>query len=288
MAMGLKTKGQWRANGHTLKGFTLIELLVVISVIALLMAILMPALSKARRVAKRTACLSNVRQLQLAWIMYADQNDDKIVSAGENLNGAPATIPQGLIPWCGYDWNYARLNPTPADLEKQIEAMKKGALYPYLREIKILLCPEAKRQMLRTYSIVNSMNGLWYQAPSNGVTIRNRSQIIRPHQRIVFAEEGWPSPDSFIVNYTREEWADKPQCPHDEGATFSFADGHTEYWKWQDQRTRRWCALGWAEWFVGGGGVSLQPDNKDLYKVQYAAWGDTNYLIKLGKEPWHP
>jgi prepilin-type processing-associated H-X9-DG protein len=167
--------------------------------------------------------------------------------------------------------------------------MKKGALYPYCRDIKVYCCPESKRNMLRTYSIVNSMNGLWYQAPSNGVTIRARVQIQRPYERIVFVEEGWPSPDSFIINYAREEWSDKPTCPHDQGCTFSFVDGHTEYWKWQDERTLRWCPLGWAEWIVGmSGGVALQPNNKDLYRIQYAAWGDTDYLIKLGKEPWHP
>jgi prepilin-type N-terminal cleavage/methylation domain-containing protein len=53
------------------KGFTLIELLVVIAIIAVLMAILMPALHRAREQGKRAACLSNLKQMTLAWIMYA-------------------------------------------------------------------------------------------------------------------------------------------------------------------------------------------------------------------------
>ena len=62
------------------KGFTLIELLVVIAIIAILMAILMPSLNRAREQGKRAACLSNLKQLTLAWIAYAGDNDDRIVN----------------------------------------------------------------------------------------------------------------------------------------------------------------------------------------------------------------
>jgi len=61
------------------KGFTLIELLVVIAIIAVLMAILMPALRLAREQARSISCRSNVRTLTLAWLMYKDANDDKLV-----------------------------------------------------------------------------------------------------------------------------------------------------------------------------------------------------------------
>ena len=62
------------------RGFTLIELLVVIAIIAILMAILMPALKRAREQGQRAACLSNLKNLTLAWIMYADDNSDRIVN----------------------------------------------------------------------------------------------------------------------------------------------------------------------------------------------------------------
>ena len=61
------------------RGFTLIELLVVIAIIAILMAVLMPALSRAREQGQRAVCLNNVKQPQFAWMMYADDNDSKMI-----------------------------------------------------------------------------------------------------------------------------------------------------------------------------------------------------------------
>ena len=65
---------------HKTRGFTLIELLVVIAIIAVLMAILMPSLNRAREQGKRAGCLNNLKQLGLAWIAYAGDNDDKIMN----------------------------------------------------------------------------------------------------------------------------------------------------------------------------------------------------------------
>ena len=73
---------------HAERGFTLIELLVVIAIIALLMSILMPALNRAREQGKRIACLNNLKQLAMGWILYADDNDDKVTYANTGRNDA--------------------------------------------------------------------------------------------------------------------------------------------------------------------------------------------------------
>jgi len=75
------------------RGFTLIELLVVIAIISLLVAILLPSLSGARRAARASVCLSNIRQLELAHTLYAQTNKEQFVDAGlaHGGTGTPAT-----------------------------------------------------------------------------------------------------------------------------------------------------------------------------------------------------
>src|SRR5690242_11573182 len=68
-------------------GFTLVELLVVVGIIAVLVAILLPSASKAREMAKRTTCLSNLRQLGTAWVAFAADHDGQLVSASTNATG---------------------------------------------------------------------------------------------------------------------------------------------------------------------------------------------------------
>ena len=84
------------------KAFTLIELLVVIAIIAILAAILFPVFAQAKKAAKKTSCLSNVKQLALALNMYSNDSDDYAVSNGEGqVPAPPAQDWQPLQPWTG-------------------------------------------------------------------------------------------------------------------------------------------------------------------------------------------
>src|SRR5438309_10600135 len=83
-----------------LAGFTLIELLVVIAIIAILAAMLLPALSKSKLKAQGIYCLANHRQLCLAWRVYSDDNQDRLLYASED-QCTPANIAD---PWWT-DWN---------------------------------------------------------------------------------------------------------------------------------------------------------------------------------------
>ncbi len=258
-----------RRNSMAGRAFTLIELLVVVAVIAVLMAILMPALSRAREQGKRAVCLSNVKQFGLAWVMYADDNDQKIVNActventeGHNDSEEPC-------------WLYFHDGWT--DVERRIQGIQDGAMWPYVGQLKIYKCPTGIRGEVNTYAIVDAMNGAMGStaigAPKE-LYIRRRTQIRRPGERIVFVDEGKTSTQSWTIFYNQASWWDSPPTRHGEGTNFSFADGHAEYWKWQDPRTAK---LARREGDYGS--LIALPDNPDIQRVQRAAWG------RLGYEP---
>ncbi len=104
------------------KGFTLIELLVVIAIIAILASILFPVFARARENARRSSCLSNLKQLGLAMMQYSQDFDEKLTPGFIDL-GTPGgyTLPDGSSGPRWMQWYHM--------------------LYPYMKNIQIMNCP---------------------------------------------------------------------------------------------------------------------------------------------------
>ena len=257
------------------RAFTLIELLVVIAIIAVLMAILMPALNRAREGGKRVSCLSNLKQLTLAWNMYADENSDRLVNgaAGYSNSNQSWGDHRNELAWIDTLDNRTR--------ETQLDGIRKGALMPYLRNENIYRCPTGRRGQMVTYSIMFSMNAVnhtWVQGVK-GTHVKKRTEIV-PNlaTRLVFIDEGYMTPDAYAVYYHLEQWFDNPPVRHGDGVTVSYADGHVEHWKWMGTDTIKHARqyenmgpqVGWKP--------NSDPGFRDLYKMQKGCWGKLGYF----------
>jgi len=283
------------------RGFTLIELLVVISIIALLMALLMPALERAREQAQRILCLNNLNQLTLAWTLYAEDNDGRIVN-GAPVGGA-SYIGSAYIatsgdhayerPWIGRAWadDYGTGGKTTPDQQKS--AIRDGAMWPYTEDIKLYRCPTGLAGEYITYAAMDGANGLRRGATQDVHWMKNITAYRRPHYRIIFIDEGWVTPDSFAVTYgggDAETWWDDPPVRHGEGTAQSYADGHSDWLKWRGAWTVEYgiATIGihpqnfyspgdtWS-----GGPTDFPPgtpaDYHDLYWLQKCNWGELVY-----------
>lgn len=242
-------------------GFTLIELLVVIAIIALLMAILIPTLNRAREQGKRAVCLHNLKGLVMAWLIYSDDNDSRLVKGQADDDGWVKLL--GTLP-----------NERPT--EEQLEAIENGLLFEYAKMTKLYRCPVAGRSEMRTYSAVHSMNGIEFTG--GGEVYTKLSEIKRPGERIVFLDdygEDWDA--CWAVWYTQPTWWNPIPMRHHKGTTLAFAGGHCESWHWRDQRTIDYGNEPWAISEAGTGIEKNQPDNVDLMKLQKAAWGSLGY-----------
>jgi len=290
-----EAKVSHRGSGRFQEAFTLIELLVVIAIIAILMAVLMPALNRAREQGRRAVCLNLLKTLTLSWIMYADGNDDQLVN-GEAY-WAPTAAPTAPVPtsgphkgerfWVGNDCanNFAQGEQRPQDI--QMECIRVGALFPYCQAEKVYRCPTGIRGEMRTYSTAYGMNGCFDAAGTfNGnlgvrvgktvLMVKRRSEITDPAPafRLVFLDEGRITPDSYAIHYVRPQWWDPPFVRHADGTKVSFADGHSDYWKYTGAETLRI------------GKMPNPPHNYtpttpegllDVKKMQVATWGRVGY-----------
>ena len=239
--------------------FTLIELLVVIAVIGILAALLLPALSAAKATASRVGCLNDQRQLGLAWEMYSGDFSGRMAVNDVELVGSIAYSTSN-------SWvvGNAAVDADPATITG-------GSIYPYVKDIKVYRCPadrgliqDSSLSRCRSFSLSCYMNGAPADLADWGIQpLHQMSQIRNSSKTLTFIDEDPLTLDDghFLYSTNFNNWLNVPGWRHQNGTVFTFADAHTEYWKWKSSRPD-------STWFDSGGGLTDPLALEDLGRLQ--------------------
>ncbi|MBI5388568.1 MAG: prepilin-type N-terminal cleavage/methylation domain-containing protein [Verrucomicrobia bacterium] len=214
-------------NTRTYRGFTLVELLVVIAIIAILAALLLPALARAKERAHATACLSNLKQIGLACLMYGDDNQDEL----------PRTAHQGqswvstLQPYCG-GTNLWRCRRDP----------HRTRLYSYAINDFLLPAGPGNPQGYSRFSAIPAPSETFLMAECADGYVNS------DHFHFADADDGDFSPRGFATEIAVTR--------HLNAANYLFVDGHVERIPWHPLQSK---LVQVGSRFVNPAGHSLQP-----------------------------
>ncbi len=205
-------------------GFTLIELLVVIAIIAILAAILFPVFARAREAARKTACLSNMRQIGTAFQIYTQDYDETLPNS---TDGTPGASVHGA-------WNYYKT--FPANISPGSYDVTQGGLYPYVKNSQIYICPSdgEGRRSGNSYAA----NSCVFQGSAAGFeTGKPLAAFESPASFMLLGEEA--SPNEFLTNVSNASTDDgymlyvlnifSPR--HSDGSNLNFVDGHSKWFR---------------------------------------------------------
>jgi prepilin-type N-terminal cleavage/methylation domain-containing protein/prepilin-type processing-associated H-X9-DG protein len=228
------------------RAFTLIELLVVIAIIAILAALLLPVLSAAKAKAGVVNCMSNLKQLQNAWHLYADENHEFI--AGNDWQGEAGAngTPRGNSNWVTGWLDPRQPNNTDNTNTLLLLDPQWSLLGPYTKSAALYHCSASRITALEgtsSYPVVRtiSMSGwmgynstLWnpgYQLFQKTTDMT----VLSPSDALVFIDERDDSIDDgyFAIDMVLDRIVNFPAGYHAGSGAATFADGHAEIHRWQ-------------------------------------------------------
>lgn len=194
------------------RGFTLIELLVVIAIIAILAAILFPVFAKAREKARQASCLSNVKQISLGIMQYAQDYDEMLPIYAE----AGPTVP----------WPSGSLG-NPYWIVQ---------IYPYVKNVQVFNCPSGD---LVFTGAPTSTTRIGYSTVISGIAL---GTVVKPAETAMVGDtDGGGSYCFFQTYFNSPPSAPRYLCGrHNEGANIGFLDGHAKWVKMAKDSNGLW------------------------------------------------